>query len=90
MKTHIGKTLGFFTAFLLLSGSFPASAIPKAAEHENAPVTLGADAEKPRASTRQAAKTPTAASKKPANSKNRSAAKPAKSNPTSHGKNRSR
>jgi hypothetical protein len=90
MKTHIGKTLGFFTAILLFTGSLPASAIPKAAEHENAPVTIGADVEKPRVSTKQAAKAPTAAEKKPANTKNRSAAKPAKANKTSREKNRMR
>jgi hypothetical protein len=90
MKTLIGKTLGFFTLILLFAGSFQAAAIPKAAEHEHAPVTIGADPERPRASAKQAAKTPSAAQKKAANAKTRSVAKPAKTDKTSHGKNRAR
>jgi hypothetical protein len=90
MKTHIGKTLGIFTATLLLAVSLSASAIPKAAEHENAPVTIGADAEKPRISAKQASKAPSAAEKKAAKGKNRSATTPPKTSKASHAKSRMR
>jgi len=70
MKTHTGKTLSFFLAILLFSACLPASATPKAAEHENAAVTMGADVERPRLSTKPATAL-TTADKKSASTKNR-------------------
>lgn len=39
---------GWLVAITLVTLSFPASALPKAAEHENAPVTFAADATRPK------------------------------------------
>ena len=44
----ISRRLAVLSSITLLAVCAPVSAIPKAAEHENAPVTFGADAPKPK------------------------------------------
>lgn len=47
MKRPLVGAACWLAAFAILSTSLPASAVPKAAEHENAPVTFGTETPKP-------------------------------------------
>jgi hypothetical protein len=67
--------LQLLIAAALVCGSAAALAMPKAAEHEDAPVTSGANAARPKHSSTAAVKPPAAGKAKPAGK----AAKPGKS-----------
>ena len=47
MNRPLNRSVCWLTAIMIQSIGLPAFATPKAAEHENAPVTFGAEAPKP-------------------------------------------
>lgn len=81
MRTQMMKTLAIFSAACFAFCSVSAHATPKAAEHENAPVTSGADVARPKISTKQA-KVQVIGKKKAEVKKTRHDSKPAKKTAT--------